>query len=229
MGVVREQTQASEGFGIHELLNCLKESKLLSAEEMDRIVTTASQAGADGPSLARQLVEAGILTPYQISVLCERKYAELQIGNYEVLDRLGAGGMGTVFKARHRRMKRIVALKILSPNLAKEETLLRRFQREVETIARLSHPNIVMAYDADEDESGPFLVMEFVNGRDLASRVEKEGPLSVPAAVGCILQAARGLEYAHGQGMIHRDIKSANLLCDADGIVKVTDLERIGG
>jgi hypothetical protein len=131
-----EQTQASEGLGIPQLLDCLKESNLLSAEEMDRVVSAASHAGADGPSLARGLVTAGILTAYQMEAVCDRNYAELRIGNYEVLDRLGAGGMGTVFKARHRRMKRIVALKVLSRSLVKDETLARRFQREVETIAR---------------------------------------------------------------------------------------------
>jgi serine/threonine protein kinase/DNA-binding response OmpR family regulator len=151
-------------------------------------------------------------------------FSELRIGNYDVLDRLGAGGMGAVFKARHRRMKRIVALKVLSRTMAQDATFLQRFQREVETIARLSHPNIVMAFDADEAEAGPFLVMEFVNGPDLASVVQKQGPLNVSAAVECILQAARGLEYAHGQGIIHRDIKPANLMRDASGVVKVTDL-----
>jgi serine/threonine protein kinase len=219
-----DQTQASEGLGLQQLLDCLKESKLLSAEEMNRAVKATSQAGADGPSVARELVTAGLLTAYQMEAVCDCRYAELRIGNYEVLDRLGAGGMGTVFKARHRRMKRIVALKVLSRELVKEENLVRRFQREVETIARLSHPNIVMAYDADEDAAGPFLVMEYVNGRDLASLVEKGGPLRVSAAVDCILQAARGLGYAHGQGIIHRDIKPANLLRDAGGIIKVADL-----
>jgi serine/threonine protein kinase/DNA-binding NarL/FixJ family response regulator len=148
----------------------------------------------------------------------------LLIGNYEILDRLGAGGMGTVFKARHRRMKRIVALKVLSRNLSSDKTFVQRFQREVETIARLSHPNIVMAYDADEDAVGHFLVMEYVNGADLASLVHKHGTFGVVAAINCILQVARGLEYAHRQGIIHRDIKPANLLRDVDGVVKVTDL-----
>src|SRR4029078_12309730 len=107
--------------------------------------------------------------------------------------------MGTVFKARHRRMKRIVAVKVLSRSLVADESFVRRFQREVETIARLSHPNIVMAYDADEEEVGPYLVMEFVDGLDLASLVAKRGPFDVPLAVNCILQAARGMEYAHNQ------------------------------
>ena len=131
-----------------------------------------------------------------------RKFEVLRIGNYEVLDRLGAGGMGTVFKARHRRMKRIVALKLLSSTLAQDEKFVQRFQREVEALSRLSHPNIVMAYDADEDTAGPFLIMECVDGDDLAALVQKDGPLDVPMAIDCILQAARGMDYAHSQGII---------------------------
>jgi CheY-like chemotaxis protein/tRNA A-37 threonylcarbamoyl transferase component Bud32 len=178
----------------------------------------------DGVGAARELVEAGKLTSYQAEAVLNRRFSELRMGNYEILDRLGAGGMGTVFKARHRRMKRIVALKVLSHQGAGSEKFAHRFQREVETIARLNHPNIVMAFDADEGEVGPFLVMEFVNGRDLTTEVTMNGPLSVAAAVDQILQAARGLEYAHSQGIIHRDIKPGNLLRDTEGMVKVADL-----
>src|SRR5262249_3835465 len=88
----------------------------------------------------------------------------------------------------------------------------------------LSHPNIVMAHDADEAEAGHFLVMEFVNGRDLATEVQQRGPLPVAEAVACLIQAARALEYAHRQGIIHRDIKPSNLLRDVSGVVKVADL-----
>src|SRR5262249_1738114 len=154
----------------------------------------------------------------------ERHFDELVIGNYQVLDRLGAGGMGTVYKARHRRMKRVVAIKVLSRSVGPSEKFVQRFQREVEAVARLSHPNIVMAHDADEAEVGHFLVMEFVNGRDLASAVDERGPLPVAEAVECTLQAARALDYAHRQGIIHRDIKPANLLRDTGGVVKVADL-----
>src|SRR5204862_7060000 len=138
-------------------------------------------------------------------------------------DRLGAGGMGTVYKARHRRMKRVVAVKVLSRKIAESEHFVQRFQREVEAVARLSHPNIVMAHDADEAEAGHFLVMEFVNGRDLATEAQQRGPLPVAEAVDYILQAARALDYAHNQGIIHRDIKPANLLRDASGLVTVAD------
>jgi serine/threonine protein kinase/DNA-binding response OmpR family regulator len=207
------------------LLSCLKESGLLSGEEFDRAARALlSSSDTIGESPAQKLVDAGLLTPFQMEAVSRGAFSELRIGNYDVLDRLGAGGMGTVFKARHRRMKRIVALKVLSRAMAQDATFLQRFQREVETIARLSHPNIVMAFDADEAEAGPFLVMEFVNGPDLTSVVQKQGALNVSMAVECILQAARGLEYAHGQGIIHRDIKPANLMRDASGVVKVTDL-----
>jgi CheY-like chemotaxis protein len=178
----------------------------------------------DGAAAARRLVESGRLTSYQADAVLGRRFGELRVGNYEILDKLGAGGMGTVFKARHRRMKRVVALKVLSRQMAQSGTFADRFQREVETIARLSHPNIVMAYDADECDVGPFLVMEFVDGRDLASEVERGGPLPVADAVDRILQAARGLEYAHGRGIVHRDIKPGNILRDVAGVVKVADL-----
>ncbi len=121
-------------------------------------------------------------------------------------------------------MNRIVALKILSRGTAGQSALAARFEREVETIAKLSHPNIVMAHDAGEAENGLYLVMEYVDGRDLATDVRQSGPLSLLDAVDCVAQAARGLAYAHDHGIVHRDVKPANLLRDARGVVKVADL-----
>ena len=202
-----------------EFAQSLAESGLIAAAD----VVPDSDA-PDGIAVAHTLVAAGKLTEYQADAVLGRRFEALRIGNYEILDRIGAGGMGTVYKARHRRMKRIVALKVLLQAAGGSGKFAERFQREVETIARLSHPNIVMAFDADECETGPFLVMEFVNGRDLLSEVERGGPRSAADAVDRILQAARGLEYAHSQGIVHRDIKPGNLLRDADGVVKVADL-----
>jgi serine/threonine protein kinase len=178
----------------------------------------------DGAALAEALVASGQLTPFQAEALLAGRLDELRIGNYDILGRLGAGGMGTVFKARHRRMKRVVALKVLSRSVMQSENFVARFQREVETIARLSHPNIVMAFDADEAEAGPFLVMEFVDGRDLASEIVKNGSMSIADAIDCTVQAARGLGYAHESGLVHRDIKPGNILKDTTGRIKVTDL-----
>lgn len=203
----------------------LTDSRLLSQEEIDAAFhDLADGQERDGEAFAQRLVAAGKLTPFQAAAVRERHFEQLVIGNCQILDRLGAGGMGTVYKARHRRMKRIVAIKVLSKSVGQSPTFVQRFQREVEAVARLSHPNIVMAYDADEAEVGHFLVMEFVDGQDLAGVVEKTGPLPIADAVDCILQAARALAYAHGQGIIHRDIKPANLLRDVHGVVKVADL-----
>jgi serine/threonine-protein kinase len=208
-----------------EFIRNLTDSGLWSKQQIDETVQKVpANAAADGDALARALSAEGKLTPYQAEAIRDRRFAELVIGNYEVLDRLGAGGMGTVYKARHRRMKRVVALKVLARNLSQTPAFVQRFQREVEAVARLSHPNIVMAFDADEAEVGHFLVMEFVNGRDLASDVQARGPLPVSDAVDCILQAARAMAYAHAQGIVHRDIKPANLLRDVGGAVKVADL-----
>jgi serine/threonine-protein kinase len=181
-------------------------------------------AGTDAAALADSLVSAGRLTRFQADAVLAGRLSELSIGNYIVVDRIGAGGMGTVYKARHRRMKRVVALKFLPRENAGHSSFAERFQREVETIAQLNHANIVMAFDADEAPRGLFLVMEFVDGRDLASEVAQCGPLSAADAVDCIVQAGRGLAYAHHHGVVHRDVKPANLLRDAAGLVKVADL-----
>jgi CheY-like chemotaxis protein/tRNA A-37 threonylcarbamoyl transferase component Bud32 len=196
-------------------------SGLVPSDELESILASAN---GDQRELEKLLSAKGLLTRFQISALRDGRGESLRIGNYDILDRLGAGGMGTVFKARHRRMKRVVALKVLSANLSTNPVFVKRFQREVETIASLGHPNVVMAYDADEAEVGHFLVMEFVSGRDLWECVEREGPFPVGHAVKCILQAARGLAYAHAQGIIHRDIKPHNLLRDENSAVKITDL-----
>jgi serine/threonine protein kinase/CheY-like chemotaxis protein len=209
-----------------EFIRNLTDSGLLSPEDLRDWLERHSlgQPPPDRETLVAVLTSSGTLTAYQAKAIQERNFRELIIGNYVVLERLGAGGMGTVYKARHRRMKRIVALKVLAESADQSETFVRRFLREVETIAQLSHPNIVMAHDADEAAVGHFLVMEFIDGSDLGHEVEKHGPLSVAQAVSCITQTAQALDYAHSRGIIHRDIKPHNLLRTRAGQVKVTDL-----
>ena len=148
----------------------------------------------------------------------------LVIGNYLVLDKLGAGGMGMVFKARHRRLKRVVALKLLPPSMARDESAVLRFRREAKAAAKLSHRNVVAVLDADEHRGLHFLVMEYVEGRDLSRVVRELGPLPIPQAVDCIVQAARGLKAASEAGVVHRDIKPSNLLLEPGGTVKILDM-----
>ena len=132
--------------------------------------------------------------------------------------------MGVVFKAEHRRMKRTVALKMLSKEVNEDEIAVRRFEREVEVAAKLSHRNIVAALDAREEQGTHYLIMEYVEGRELSAIVEQDGTLSVEKALNYIIQAASGCAYAHQLGVIHRDIKPSNLLVDADDVVKILDM-----
>ncbi len=215
MAVTREQFVAN-----------LVRSGLMSADEVASFQRERLGQGrdVDVEELARELVRAGKLTKYQATTIYQGKTKGLVLGDYVVLDRIGAGGMGQVFKARHRWMNRIVAVKLLSAAAIRSPEAVRRFYREVQTAARLAHPHIVTAFDAGEHEGLHYLVMEYVEGRDLARIVAEEGPLSVERAVGYVVQAARGLEYAHGEGVVHRDVKPGNLLFDDRGTVKILDM-----
>jgi len=214
------------GVSLDEFTRSLTGCGLMTAEEVQAFVDglPAGEKPNDGQQLAQALFRRKRLTKFQAQAVYQGKTRGLVMGNYEVLDRLGKGGMGEVYKARHRRMDRVVALKILPAAAVKQESAVRRFHQEVKAAARLSHPNIVTAYDADEDQGIHFLVMEYAEGVDLASQVNEEGPLPVDRAVVCVLQAAKGLQYAHAAGVIHRDIKPSNLLLDAKGMVKILDM-----
>ncbi|HUG92910.1 MAG TPA: DUF4019 domain-containing protein [Planctomycetaceae bacterium] len=136
---------------------------------------------------------------------------------YRVLELLGSGGMGAVYRAEHRLMRRTVALKVVNPRLTEHPSAVERFQREVRAAARLNHPNIVTAHDAEQAGGLHFMVMEFVDGTDLAEVVRRRGPLPAAEACDYIRQAALGLQHAHEQGMVHRDIKPQNLMVEGQG------------
>jgi hypothetical protein len=142
---------------------------------------------------------------------------------YRVLDLLGTGGMGAVYKAEHRLMERTVALKIIHQHLVERADAVERFRQEVKAAARLSHPNIVSAFDAEQAGDLHFLVMEYVEGTSLDRMVRTRGPLSVPLACHIARQVALGLQHAHERHMVHRDIKPANILLTPAGQVKVLD------
>ncbi|MEI8381392.1 MAG: bifunctional serine/threonine-protein kinase/formylglycine-generating enzyme family protein [Planctomycetota bacterium] len=215
---------------LEQFVKQLEESGLVVGDELRDLLPPRANP-TDAEALARELVRQNKLTTYQVEQISEGKGKSLVLGNYVILDKLGQGGMGMVLKARHTRMDRIVALKVMSFAAMKSPDAVQRFHREVKAAAKLEHPNIVTAYDADEALGTHFLVMQYVEGTDLSALVKKKGPLSVAQAMRCISQAARGLELAHQRGVIHRDIKPANLLLDNDGTVKILDmgLARIEG
>jgi serine/threonine protein kinase/Leucine-rich repeat (LRR) protein len=218
---------AASGGGVsaERFVKHLADSGLLSKSEIKTLVATIPEPQRhDANGLAQELVRLEKLTRYQATMLSQGRSKGLVLGNYVVLDRLGAGGMGLVFKARHRNIDRVVALKVLPPAVTKSPGAVQRFQREVLAAAKLSHPNIVHASDADEAQGVHFLVMDYVEGSDLGRRVKEQGPLPVGLAIDCVLQAARGLEHAHAAGIVHRDIKPANLLLDRKGVVKILDM-----
>ena len=142
---------------------------------------------------------------------------------YDMLEKLGGGGMGTVYKAMDRRSGEVVALKFLSESLAGDPLVKRRFHREAESAAALDHPNIGAIHGVEETEEGRlFIVMPYYDGGTLKAALA-QGPLPVAHAIGCGAQIARGLSHAHNAGVIHRDIKPANLVFAADGTLKILD------
>src|SRR6185369_15872591 len=211
---------------VDEFVKMVVASGLLSADELRAVRSEMKdeKQRTDVQEFVRELVRQKKITAYQATNVFQGKATALFLGSYVVLDKLGQGGMGMVFKAEHKTMKRIVALKVLPPNATKSPENVKRFHREVQAAARLTHPNIVAAFDAGEANRVHFLVMEFVDGSDLSQIVKKQGPLPVEKAVQCIVQAARGLEAAHAAGVVHRDIKPANLLLDKSGVVKILDM-----
>ncbi|WP_254053899.1 protein kinase domain-containing protein [Singulisphaera sp. GP187] len=208
------------------LMNSLVRLELIEQAELDELLKRfpADLDPTNPEELARGLVRFKRLTEYQAGALLQGKSKGLVIDKYLILDKLGAGGMGMVFKALHRRIKRVVALKVLPPSFAKDETAVRRFHREAEAVAKVSHPNVVAVLDADEFNGLHFFAMEYSAGKDLKRLVEDRGPLPIAQAIECIVQAARGLGAAHARGIYHRDIKPSNLLLDPRGVLKVLDL-----
>ena len=184
--------------------------------------------------LLRELTRQHFLTKFQAAQRSTRKSQSSTIlGSYgTLLDKIGAGGMGQVYKAEHRRMKRVVAVKTLPSATMKNPSAIARFQREVEAAAKLTHPNIVTAHDADEANGLHFLVMEYVEGTDLSALVKQNGVLSIDRAVNYIWQASHGLEFAHRKGVVSSRYQAVQilLLC-TDGMIKILDmgLARIDG
>jgi serine/threonine protein kinase len=204
----------------------LVRSGLLSAEEMADFLKSLprERQPRDAQELARELVRADKLTKFQAASVYQGRTKGWILGDYAVVDKIGSGGMGEVFKARHRTMNRMVAVKILAPRATASPASLGRFEREVRAAAKLMHPNIVTALDAGQQGQLHYLVMEYVEGQSLTALLNEHGTMPVERAIDCVLQVGRGLEYAHSKGVIHRDIKPGNLLIDNSGTVKILDM-----
>ena len=208
---------------LEQFVKELEDSGIIASETLKDFLPPKSTP-KDVVDLAKELVRQKKLTKFQAGEVYRGNAKSLVLGNYVLLDKIGAGGMGQVYRATHRMMDRIVAVKVLPPAVTSNRASAARFQREVWAAARLNHPNIVTAFDADCANGVHFLVMECVDGSDLADLVKKNGPFSVDQGVSLILQAAKGLKAAHAAGIVHRDIKPANLLLDKKGTVKILDM-----
>src|SRR6516165_8352429 len=212
-----------------DLLGLLQRHRLLETAQLDELSGALAAQSPEPRALAGELIRRGWLTPYQINQLFQGRTQELVLGSYVLLERLGEGGMGHVFKARNWKLGQIVALKVLRKDRLADPQMVNRFQREIRLAGQLDHPNIVRALDAGEEGGAYFFVMEYVEGVDLAKRLKQQGPLPVDAACDYVRQAALGLQHAHERGLIHRDIKPANLLLTGGtgpqpAIIKLLDL-----
>ena len=212
---------------VDEFLDLIQKSGVADSARVKGYVQKLAESGQPikkTDRVAEAMVRDGVLTFFQAEQLLQGKWKRFFIGKYKVLERIGVGGMGQVFLCEHKLMKRRVALKVLPAVKAQDPASLERFYREAKAVAALDHPNIVRAYDIDQDENIHFLVMEFVDGPNLQDLVKKVGPLDPLRASHYIYGAAAGLEHAHEMGLIHRDIKPGNILVDRAGVVQVLDM-----
>ncbi len=214
---------------VENFLDLVQRSNLV-AEDQLKSALEALQAQHEGKLpedadvVAEHLIKADLLSSWHCKMLFDKKYKGFFLGKYKLLRLLGSGGMSSVYLAEHVLMQRRRAIKVLPKSRVNDSSYLARFHLEAQATASLDHPNIVRAYDVDNDGDTHYLVMEYVKGHDLQSVVKEKGPLDYDAAADYIAQAAEGLQHAHDASLIHRDIKPANLLLDDANTVKILDL-----
>ena len=194
------------------------EDRYFTAGEM--LEDLASEAGSFE---TRAVTVLGPLTQAEDRVRWEKRLRRALGDDYELLQLLGTGGFGRVYRVRDLHLEREVALKVLNPSLTQDPEVVERFRREAQLAARLSHPNIVNIFDIAGRSGLLWYTMELVNGPSLAQLVEREGPLSVERTLRLLREALSALAHAHGSGLVHRDIKPENMLIAPDGSVQITD------
>jgi len=208
------------------------EAGLLDSSRADEVLAALEKVEKLGASSsAREIaLNRGYLTPAQLDKAATEVSAKTPtresgvIGNYRILEKLGVGGMGVVYKARQLTMKRDVALKILPRRSARDHSFVKRFLREARSAARLNHPNIVQAFDVGEAEGVYYFAMELVDGESLRARLRRRGRIPEAEALQTARQIALALEHAHSHRMVHRDIKPDNILLTRNGVAKLADL-----
>ena len=209
-----------------ELVQRVRLCGLVPLAEFDAVVDDL-RAGGPPPGIRRvldRLVADNYLTPFHADRLIVGKYKGFRLGSYVILDRIGSGGMGQVFLAEHASLRRRAAIKVLSVPVGEDEVARERFHREARAAATLDHPNIVRVFDLNQEGQLLYLVMEFVSGVNLQTLVHRAGPADPGTAASYAGQAALGLQHAHEQGLIHRDVKPGNLLVDRTGVCRLLDL-----
>jgi serine/threonine protein kinase len=213
---------------VAELLDLVQKSGVVEAPRLAAYVEhlrAGAALPADPIKLASQMVRDGYLTHFQREQILLGKWKRFSIGKYKVLERLGSGGMGQVYLCEHKVMRRKVAVKVLPTAKAQEPSSLDRFHREARAVAALDHPNLVRAFDIDQDGDLNFLVMEYVDGASLQEMVKKSGPLDPTRACHYVYHAAEGLQYAYEVAeLVHRDVKPGNIMVDRQGVVKLLDM-----
>jgi serine/threonine-protein kinase len=212
-------------------LSCLRRSGLVREDRVTSLLSELAEGGVDvgrPHPIAAALVRNGTLTQWQAEMLLRGKHQGFILGRYRLLSLLGRGGTSTVYLAEHLLMRRRCAIKVMPSKKLSDQVQLAQFRREARTLASLEHMNIVRAYDADKALDGTtevhLFVMEFVDGENLHDRVTDKGPMPPVEAANYIRQAADGLACAHSSGIVHRDVKPANLLVSRDDVIKILDL-----
>jgi serine/threonine protein kinase len=209
---------------IDAFLEVVEKSGLVDPERLQLFLRQALGLSATPRKLAARMVASGLLTQFQAEQMLQGKYRGFTIGKYKVLERIGSGGHSTVYLCEHMTVKRRVAVKVLPSAKSDNPAALARFYREARAAGALDHVNLVKAHDIDQDNGLHFLVMDYVDGSNLQELVSRFGPLSVERSANYIRQAAQGLQAAHVAGLVHRDVKPANILLDRQGVVRVLDL-----
>ncbi len=203
---------------------------LATAQEVEACKALRAKLAAKDPSrsLVDIMVEAKVLTKSQSMRLIKEVGTEagkkFEIPGYQIIERLGKGSMGLVFKANQTSVDRIVAVKVLLDSLAQNKEFIKRFQREAKIAAKLQHNNIVNAIDAGEVEGNHYFVMEYVEGGTIKDELDKNKVFEEKLALKIVLAVAEAMKHAHERGLIHRDIKPENVILTKDGNVKLADL-----